>query len=378
VRRDLERIEIPGEHEARERTWAVLDAAFAERQPAQRPVRRLRPVLVIAVALAAVAAALSPPGRAVLDEIREVVGVERAQPALFSLPTQGRLLVVSDPGAWVVQADGSRRLLGPYREATWSPSALFVAATRENELAAVEPDGDVRWTLARRQVHFPRWTGSATDTRIVYLTPSRLRVVPGDGTGDAAGPRAATTVPPAWRPGARFVVAYVDTRGRVWAFDVDARRTFWPPRLSLSPRFADARKLEWSSDGSRLLLVTPSQLVVFGMQAAAPLAVLPMRDVVDAAFEPGTHRIAVARGGEIALFDADRPTAKPRLLFAGTGPFDSLAWSPDGRWLVVGWSAADQWVFVRGDGRRIRAVSNVSEQFRSRSFPRIEGWCCAR
>ena len=119
MRRELERIDIPGEHEARERTWTVLRAAFAERQPLERPALRLRPVLVLAAAIALLAAAVSPPGRAVLDEIREVVGVERAQRALFSLPSGGKLLVASDAGIWVVQQDGSKRLLGEYREATW-------------------------------------------------------------------------------------------------------------------------------------------------------------------------------------------------------------------------------------------------------------------
>ena len=33
MRKDLERIEIPGEHEARERSWAVVRSAFAEREP---------------------------------------------------------------------------------------------------------------------------------------------------------------------------------------------------------------------------------------------------------------------------------------------------------------------------------------------------------
>ena len=33
MRRELERIEIPGEHDARERTWAVLRAAHADREP---------------------------------------------------------------------------------------------------------------------------------------------------------------------------------------------------------------------------------------------------------------------------------------------------------------------------------------------------------
>jgi len=63
-----------------------------------------------------------------------------------------------------------------------------------------------------------------------------------------------------------------------------------------------------------------------------------------------------------------------RRVFAGAGTLEGLAWSPDGRWLLVTWPAANQWVFVRADGRGIRAVSNISEQFRSRSFPRIEGW----
>ena len=163
---ELERVDIPGEHEARARTWAVVRAAFAERQPIERRPRRLRPVIALAVVFALVAAALSAPGRAVIDEIREAVGVERAQPALFSLPAGGRLLVASDVGIWLVQEDGSKRLLGDYREATWSPFGRFVVAVRENELAALELDGDVRWTLARPGVRFPRWTGTETDTRI--------------------------------------------------------------------------------------------------------------------------------------------------------------------------------------------------------------------
>jgi len=96
----------------------------------------------------------------------------------------------------------------------------------------------------------------------------------------------------------------------------------------------------------------------------------------DAAFRPGTPEVAVIRlhGSQSTVFRLASGSA----LFNGTGAFDQVIWSPDGRWLLVTWPTADQWVFVRGDGRRIRAVSNVSEQFRSRSFPRIEGWCCAR
>ena len=105
-----------------------------------------------------------------LDGVREVVGVEKAQPALFSLPAPGRLLVAADSGAWVVDEDGSKRRLGSYREASWSPFGRFVVASRRNELVALTPGGEVRWTLARPDVRFPRWGGTKTDTRIAYLS----------------------------------------------------------------------------------------------------------------------------------------------------------------------------------------------------------------
>jgi len=109
VKAELERIEIPGEHEAREQAWGMIEAAFVERQPVERRRHMWRPALAIAVVAAALAAVLSSPGRAVLDDLREVVGVERAQPALFSLPSDGRLLVASDAGVWIVQRDGDRK-----------------------------------------------------------------------------------------------------------------------------------------------------------------------------------------------------------------------------------------------------------------------------
>jgi hypothetical protein len=292
MRKELERIEIPGEHEARERSWPVVQAAFAERQP-QQPRRSWKPVATIALALVIAAGLLSPPGRAVLDGVREVVGVEKAQPALFSLPAPGRLLVASDSGAWVVDEDGSKRRLGSYREASWSPFGRFVVASRRNELVALTPGGEVRWTLARPDVRFPRWGGTKTDTRIAYLSRGALRVVGGDGRGDRLLDRLADEQAPAWQPGLGHRLAY-------------ARRD-------------------------------------------------------------GTIRIVDTDTGAVLDRDAPRSLveAAPTL-------------SPNGRWRVVGWADADQLVFTRlGRPRQIRAVSNVSAQFRSRSFPTISGWCCA-
>ena len=63
-------------------------------------------------------------------------------------------------------------------------------------------------------------------------------------------------------------------------------------------------------------------------------------------------------------------------IFGGTGGFDEITWSPDGRWLVVGWRTADQWVFVRTDGRL--AIRGVVGHLGSVSGePVIGGWCCS-
>jgi carbonic anhydrase len=62
-------------------------------------------------------------------------------------------------------------------------------------------------------------------------------------------------------------------------------------------------------------------------------------------------------------------------VFEGAASFSALTWSPGGRWLAIGWPAADQLVFVRiGTPPKLDAVSNVSAQFLARTFPGIAGW----
>ena len=308
MKKELERIEIPAEHEARERSWDVVRAAFAERERTPRQ-RSWKPAAAIALAAAAVAGLLSPPGRAVLDEIRDVVGVEESAPALFSLPAPGRLLVTADSGAWVVEEDGSKRRLGNYREASWSPFGRFIVATRQNELVALTPDGEVRWSLARPGVRFPRWGGTDTDTRIAYLSNGELRVVGGDGKGDRLLDSRPAERAPLWRTGSAHVLIYQRRDGSIRVVDVDT--------------------------GAQLERKVP----------------------------------------ETFLSRVDLRLANNLL---GAGNFAQPVRSPDDRWLAVGWPEADQLVFVRvTGGRQLRAVANLSEQFRSRSFPTINGWCCA-
>lgn len=380
MRRELERIEIPGEHDARVRTWEVVRAAFAEREPVPRRARLVRPVLVLAALAALAAAALSPPGQAVIDRVREVIGVEDAEEALFSLPTGGRLLVESADGPWIVQRDGSKRRLGDYREASWSPFGRFVVVARRNELAALEPDGDVRWSLARPDIRAPRWGGTRTDTRIAYLAgEGRLHVVAGDGEGDqAACADAVAPVAPAWRPGLPHTLAFVGRDGVVQAYETDGCSLVWSSRP-----LSGVRALEWSRDGRLLLVRSTRDLRVLGGDGGVRFHLLgpDAAPVVAAAFSPSVRSVAFvqrARGrSTLWLVPRLEPDASAaRKVFEGAGTFTGLAWSPDGRWLLIAWREPDQWVFVRVSGSgRIEAVSRISAQFGG-SFPRIAGWCC--
>jgi hypothetical protein len=385
VRRELERIEIPDEHDARLRTWEILRAAYAEQELPSRRLPFVRPLLVSVALAAVVAAALTAPGRAVLTEVREAIGVERSEPALVSLPAPGRLLVVAEGGVWIVNRDGAKRRLGAYPYATWSPRGLYVAAVRGQELFALDPKGEVRWSLARRRpLAWPSW--APTGYRIAYKAGSTLRVVAGDGTGDrllrAAGVVPAELPALAWAPSAtRHLLAYADTDGAVVFADVDTGRRLWRSAPGALPQ-----QLSWSPDGRRLLALSHSQgdLRIFDRLG---------RLLVRLRFRPGPASVAFSsrrdhlfafarraqgRSSEVVLLRAERVPGTPRRLFSGTGIFTELAWAPNGNWILLTWPSADQWLFVRPSDRRLTAVSGISRQFGDGRgpFPTLAGWCC--
>jgi hypothetical protein len=377
LRQLLARVEIPGEETAQERSWEVVCAAFAGREPVPAPRRSLRPVLVFAALVALVAAALTPPGRAVIDTLRErIAGVEQAQPALFALPAPGRLLVDSPAGAWVVRADGSKRLLADIGDPSWSPHGQFVVGLRGRELVALEPGGRTRWSLARPEPGSPRWGGTRTDTRIAYLSGRTLRVVAGDGTGDRRLAAGVARVAPAWRPGGEHVVAYA-TGSEVVAVAADTGRQLWR-RPTAAPR-----ALEWSADGELLLVRGTRTLRLLGRDGSLRFELLrpPAAPVTAAHVSPDGSAVAFVQQTEgrsdLWVVPELRPDASAaRRVFSGAGAFTGLAWSPDGRWLLLAWADADQWVFVRSARvRGLDAVSDVSRQFGG-AFPRLAGWCC--
>ena len=367
-------------NQAEERTWEVVKRAYVDRPP-RPPHRRASNTVVLALVCAALlvaAAVMSPPGRAVFERVRQAVGVEHAAPAIFSLPAQGNLLVVSTEhgGVWLVRDNGLKRRIGSYEDAQWSPHGRFIVATKPNELIALDPDGTVRWTLARPGVRWPRWEGTDVDTRIAYVDRRGLRVVAGDGTGDHGLDRLGAGVAPAWDPARLHTLAYHAPAGIVLR-QADGKLV-WRTKLLLAPT-----GLAWSSDGRELAVVTPSKIAVLS-GAGKPIRTISMlgAELQHAAFVPGTHQLTVVvhwpGRSEVRLVDVDHP-GRAKLLFAGPGVLGDIAWSPDARWLLVAWPTANQWVFLHGS--RVEAVGSIEEQFpRSDRLPpelQLAGWCCS-
>jgi len=357
--RDLEarlrQLRAPDEEAAEERSLEIVRAAYADHGPL-RPSRGARRIgLAVACGAAALAIGLSPAGAKVGDLVSDVFspspGEPHAQTQLRSLPAPGRLLVRSAQGPWVVQEDGAKRLLGDYHDAAWSPHGLFVAATDGKQLVALQPDGTVRWTVtAPAPVSEPRWSACCDkpypDYRIAYLSGDDLRVVDADGSDDRLVARRVAPLAPAWQPGGH-VLTYVDLLKRTHSVNVDTGST---------------------------MRVLPGGVVSMIADATGRRVVSPDGTAVAA--------IASAHGRDQLTLRRDNAHG-PRVLFAARGHLTGPTWSPDGRWLLVGWPAADQGLFIPVDrGEKPEVIGHVSEQFSpgatsAAAFPRVLGWAPA-
>ena len=385
----------PDEAEAMERGWRVASSGFDESPPA--PPRRARPLGRLATAGAAacvlIGVAFTPPGEAFTDWIGDAIRPDaKTTPPPLRLPTEGRLLVNTAEGPWIVQPDGSKRLLGRYDDASWSPAGRFVVASRGRQLAAVEPGGRVRWTLdADEPVSGARWAPSGY--RIAYLTGGRqasLRVVAGDGTDDRQVRARAADVPPAWRSGLRHVLAYSGVGDDVVLVDVDSGKELWRRRAG-----APIYQLAWSADGQRLVALSRMRVHIFDAQGQL-LRAVSMRSLQpqplptysrQIAFARRGHRFALIRakrsgtGTEVVTLAAEHSPGRARPVFSAPGAITEVEWSPDGEWLLIAWSGADQWVFDRAAaGRDVRTVSELADRFDAGSgpqLPSVSGWCCA-
>ena len=392
VKRSLQRIQAPDEIEAQRRGWALVRESFADREPLSWQRRNRRALLVAALALLVLLAAfLSPPGRALVGSVRDAVtpdkNAPKPKPALVALPAGGSLLVNSGKGPWIVQPDGSMRLLGPWWEGAWSPNAEHVAVTRAHRLAALTPDGTTKWSLARSKLlHGARWSVEPPSEccRISYLNGRQLRVVAGDGTGDAPLRNVVGPVAPAWEPGVTRRLAFSTIDGRIELVNVDTTKTIW-----LSAPGDPPTQLVWSDDGQRLLALGERSLRVFDANGNKLWAIGMPVGPSGAVFVRKSHRFILIRyspatqRSDLVLFQAEDTPGEPRVLYSAPGDFGTLAISQNGQWLLVGWVNADQWLFLRLTSAKVVSVSNIVEQFGGspdapveRAFPKSVSWCC--
>jgi hypothetical protein len=391
LRRAIQRIHGPDELEAERRAWGVVRSAYEHHEPLSWERRNRRPLLIAAAVLVVLLLALlSSPGRALVGSVHDAVTSEKPKPpkpALTALPAPGQLLVNSSTGPWIVHFDGSMRKLGPWWEGSWSPNALHVAVTRAHRLAALTRDGTIRWSLARnRAVHAARWSVEppAECCRIAYLNGRELRVVAGDGTGDGPLRNVVGPTPPAWRPGSIRQLAFSTVDGRVELVDADTTKTVWRTDPGDVPT-----QLVWSEDGERLLALGERTLRAFDANGhklwTIGLPVGPSGVV----FVRRSHRFILIRyspatsRSDLVLYQAETDPGEARFLYSAPGDFGTLAISPNGDWLLVGWINANQFLFLKLTSAKVESVSNIVEQFGgsskaplASSFPKSVSWCC--
>ena len=175
-------------------------------------------------------------------------------------------------------------------------------------------------------------------------------------------------VAPAWRPGDAHTVAWAATDGTVTVEDADTAKVLWRRRRG------PVRQLEWSADGRRLLIAGLRHGTIhdFARGDVEPLALAPGEELLAAAFAPTGNRLA------LAVHDASGRTevrAHGEMLVGAPGRLRGLEWSPDGRWLLAGWPAADQWLVVPASGRpHVASVSGITHRFGTGAS--TQGWCC--
>jgi hypothetical protein len=412
----LREASIPVPPDAEERGRRIVAAAFAEResgdrgarselqgamtpQTSERRSRRPIPRLALGFSLAALLAVLllSPAGADVRDWVGDAFTASAPRPerTLARVPGGGRLLVQTGEGPVVVRPDGSRRLLGDYEGATWSPHGLFVAAVKKRTLSALEPDGTPRWSItAAQRVAVPRWSPSGERD---------LRVIAGDGSEDRllAGSTEAETspdarispayVPPAWSPTGEDALAYVTGAGRLRILDSETGAV-----LAGAPAVGRITWMDWADGGRKILEAAPETLRLRpvlpaghpsrpALGKARRLRLPPHASVNDAALAPQSPLVAASithwrKHGTYSEVLVFRPGKDPRTLLSVPGSLSQVEWSPDGKRLLIAWPGANQWLFLPLDGGKGRAIANISKDIapsgRPTSFPELEGWCC--
>jgi hypothetical protein len=378
---------LPGEAEAVARSWPVVEAALGSTQPVRRRHRvPIRVIVAIALLCVGLAVTLSPAGAWIEDRFDRAS--DAGGPAFDALPKGGSVLAISHGDAYAISADGNTQHLGSFTDAGWSPHGEHVVGVNGRRVVAVTPTGTIKWTVVRpHRLHHPSWS---TDQgfAVAYLEGDTLRAVAGDGTPstDRRVRRGAAPVTPAWRPRSDRVLTYATTRGGIETVDIATGRTLWRTRgataaggASLAPR-----ALAWSRDGRRVVALASQSVTVLDASGRVLRTIALPAAGRELALHPSGRRAAVlvGRGSSARVLSLRLPrggsaagSPAPRQLFQGY--VDGIAWSQDGRRLLVGSRGADQWLLL-GPGDRIASLHGVTRELGARGgFPRVAGWCCS-
>ena len=172
-------------------------------------------------------------------------------------------------------------------------------------------------------------------------------MVDADGSDDRLVARRVAPLAPVWRVGVHaHVLTYVDRFKRTHTVDVDSGEARAPRPGDVDPLLAAA-----AATGRRA--VSPDGSTLATIEAVH-----------------GRDRLVIERRGH----------GGSRVLFAAPGNLTGPTWSPDGQWLLIGWPAADQWLFipVGGDEEPI-PVGHIADQFTPgatspSAFPGVLTW----
>ena len=254
-------------------------------------------------------------------------------------------------------------------------TARFVIAWKGRRLAALDRRGKVRWSLQRP-------AAGAARALVAERLPRRLPL----GRRPARGRRRRHRRPPPrtarasrrW-PGGRAGRTCSPTPPAATSTSLDVDSGVRLARIQLPRRLRPDRLV-----GRRHAPVRqPPPLDRRLRRARAPHRPHPDagRQTVTT-FVParGGSLVAVARRDRtVERGRADGPGSRDRVLFRADGRFSRLRFSPSGRWLLVAWPLADQWVYLRpgaSGAARVLAAPRVTRRFSGRGFPQLQGWCC--
>jgi WD domain, G-beta repeat/WD40-like Beta Propeller Repeat len=324
---------LPDEGAARERARRTILAAHAAAPRRSRP--RTAAIATTVILALAGAGALTRPGQAVGEWVGKRLDVveRRHEPAApaerrsgFDL-LRGRLLVAGEQGLAIVGRDGQQRRLGDWTSGSWSPHGLHVAAASGRTLAAIRPDGTVKWRhSAPAPVADPSWAPDGF--YIAYRAGAKLHVIWGNGKHDVPFRGRAAPAAPAWRPSDPHTVAWGRADGTVLVQDAYTGLVLW--------RHAGGRvrHLAWSADGARLLIAGRRHGAIHTLATGRTRPLRLGGTLLAAAFAPAGTRLALATSAN-GVTRVSLLGAKAALL-EQPGSWRALTWSPDGRWLLSG------------------------------------------